>query len=69
MPRVLSQMSSSTDITMQRCIKEMRASSSGEDWMLSAAAFNMDHSSSLNRISILVFTGENIGVSVEEFSL
>ncbi len=69
MPRVVLQISSSTDITKQRCIKEMRASSSGEDWMLSAAAFNMDHSSSSNWISIRVFTICVIGIWVGEFRL
>lgn len=39
---------------MQRCINEMRASSSGLEQMLSAAAFKSDHSSSSKGISIFI---------------
>ncbi len=43
------------------------ASSSGLDEMLSAAAFNMDHSSSLRGTSIFIFTVNPIGCLVAAF--
>lgn len=48
-------------------MSDTRASSSGLDEMLSAAAFSIDHSSSLRGTSIFVFTMNPIGSLVAAF--